>query len=352
MATFRPTADLYDRIGRIWLITAGLMVLLACARWLQVFAGIDLGVPAERNGVDTAIRVLDGPYAFFLAGPLLLTVPFWLRRGQARWVRWLGVLLLVVVIVLDRRTVWLAILVGVAVLLLRGRRLGRRAIALVVAASIVTVLAFAGDVLARDQAPPGTVTSTGTRRLADRGLVGPRRQLVGEPGELARGRAVRQWVHPHGGRARNQRHPHNFYIETMIRAGLGGLIALIALTVGLLRRVWRVPVGGVGAVRPRHAGPAAGHAGDLVPHVGPRSRTGDRHRHRHRRRRRRGQGSNGTALADAHRRAGTTPEGPGSRCRTRRGAADRIRRPGTPPPRPRVTSPRRRAGGRRPGHPD
>ena len=77
MATFRPTADLYDRIGRIWLIAAALMVLLACVRWLHVFAGIDLGVPAEIYGVDTEIRVLDGPYAFFLAGPLILTVPFW-----------------------------------------------------------------------------------------------------------------------------------------------------------------------------------------------------------------------------------------------------------------------------------
>ncbi len=37
MATFRPTADLYDRIGRIWLMAAVLMVLLACVRWLQRF---------------------------------------------------------------------------------------------------------------------------------------------------------------------------------------------------------------------------------------------------------------------------------------------------------------------------
>jgi hypothetical protein len=45
-------------------------------------------------------------------------------------------------------------------------------------------------------------------------------------------------------------HPHNFYIETMIRAGLGGLIALIALTFGLLCRLWRVPVRGMGLFDP------------------------------------------------------------------------------------------------------
>ena len=250
MATFRPTADLYDRIGRIWLMAAVLMVLLACVRWLQVFAGIDLGVPAEINGVDTKIRVLDGPYAFFLAGPLLLTIPVWLRRGQPRWVRWLGVVLLVVLIALDRRTVWLAIFVGLAVLLLRGRRLKPRAVALVAAASIVIVLAFAGDVLARDQSPPGTVTSTGTVTwriegwsiLVDRWSESPVNWFVGQPSGSGYARTVE-------GSDFNS-NPHNFYIQTVIRAGMGGLIALIALTVGLLRRLWRVSVGGVGLFDP------------------------------------------------------------------------------------------------------
>ena len=250
MATFRPSTELYDRIGRIWLGTAVLMSLLACVRWLDVFGGIDLGVPAERNGVDTAVRVLDGPYAFFLAGPLLLAVPFWLRRGQARWVRLLGAALLVVVIVLDRRTVWLAILVGIAVLLLRGRRPSARAVALVVAASVVTVLVFAGDVLTRDQAPPGTVTSTGSvtwrvegwSDLVDSWSASPVSWLIGEPFGSGFARVVEG--------SNVDAHPHNFFIETMIRAGLGGLIALLALTIGLLRRLWRVPVQGTGLLDP------------------------------------------------------------------------------------------------------
>jgi hypothetical protein len=250
MATFRPTADLYDRIGRIWLMAAALMVLLACVRWLRVFAGIDLGVAAEINGVDTAVRVLDGPYTFFLAGPLLMAVPFWLRRGQARWVRWLGAVLLVVVIVLDRRTVWLAILVGLAVLLLRGRRLRARGVALVVAASVLTGLAFAGDVLGRNQSPPGTVTSTGSvtwriegwSDLVDSWSESPVNWIIGEPFGSGFARTVDG--------SEVDAHPHNFYIETMIRAGLGGLIAMLALTVGLLRRMWRVPIGGVGLFDP------------------------------------------------------------------------------------------------------
>jgi O-antigen ligase len=36
-------------------------------------------------------------------------------------------------------------------------------------------------------------------------------------------------------------HPHNFYLETMLRSGVIGLVALIALTAGLLRALWRTP---------------------------------------------------------------------------------------------------------------
>jgi hypothetical protein len=250
MATFRPTSDLYDRIGRAWLIASILMVLLACARWVQLFGGINLGVPAEIYGVDTAIRVLDGPYGFFLTGPLLLTVPFWMRRGRRRWVRWLGAVLLIVVVVLDRRTVWVAVLIGVAVLLLRGRRVGPRAIALVVAASVVTLLAFGADVLARDQAPPGTLTSTGSvswrvegwSDLVDSWSATPLHWLIGEPLGSGFARVVDG--------SEVTAHPHNFYIETMLTAGIGGLIALLALTVGLLRTVWRVQVTGPGLLAP------------------------------------------------------------------------------------------------------
>lgn len=244
MATFRPAPDLYDRMGRIWLVAAGVMMLLACVRWLHVFAGINLGVPEESNGVDTAIRVLDGPYAFFLAGPLLLTLPFWRRPGRRRWIRRMGLVLLVVLLALDRRTVWLAILLGVAVLVLRGRRLRTRAVMLVVAAFVVATFAFAGDVLVRDQSPDGSVTSTGSvtwrvegwSDLVDSWSESPMNWLVGKP--FGSG-----FVHTVDGTVINAQ-PHNFYIETMIRAGVGGLIGLLALTLGLLRRLWRVPAAG------------------------------------------------------------------------------------------------------------
>jgi O-antigen ligase len=244
LSTFRPDAARYHRIGRVWLFTAVGMVLLACLRWLAVFAGVDVGIPAERYGVDTATRVLDGPYTFFLAGALVLALPSWLRRGQARWIRWLAVVLLVCVAVLDRRTVWLAVLVGAAVLLLRGRRVGPRTVALLAAASVVTAVAFVADVAVRDEGRPGADAadaSTGTMVWRIEGwsdLVtsyseSPVNWIVGRPFGSGFARTVEG--------SDVQSHPHNFYLETMIRAGIGGLAALVALTFGLLRRLWRIP---------------------------------------------------------------------------------------------------------------
>ena len=43
-----------------------------------------------------------------------------------------------------------------------------------------------------------------------------------------------------------QAEPHNFYVMTLLRAGVAGLLALIALTVGLLRALWRAPPSGGG----------------------------------------------------------------------------------------------------------
>ena len=104
--------------------------------------------------------------------------------------------------------------------------------------------------LARDQSPPGTVTSTGSVTWRIEGwsdLVAswsesPVNWFVGKPFGSGFARTAEG--------VKIDAHPHNFYIETMIRAGVGGLIALIALTVGLLRRLWRVSVGGVGLFDP------------------------------------------------------------------------------------------------------
>src|SRR6266545_3835250 len=242
-ATFPPSAWLSDRIGRIWLAAAGVMVALVTLRWLDVFAGVHLGVPAEEFGNDTAIRVIDGPYTFFLATAAVLTLPAWVQHGRrARRLRWLSMLLLLFVMLLDRRTVWLAMLVGVVVLLLRNRRFGRRALAMLAGAAIVTSLVFVAfpgsgsdqEPLARSATSTGTLTwrVDGWSELLSSWSENPANWLVGRPFGSGFERRVEG--------SQVDSHPHNFYIETMLRSGVAGLLALIALTAGLLRALWRL----------------------------------------------------------------------------------------------------------------
>jgi multisubunit Na+/H+ antiporter MnhC subunit len=240
-ATFPLSISLNDRIGRLWLIMTIPMMLLVTLRWLAVFAGIDLGVPAEKFGNDAAIRVIDGPYNFFLAHAFVLTIPAWLRGEQARWLRWTSVMALLYVLVLNRRTVWLAILVGVAVLMLRDRRLGRRAMALVVLGAMVTVVAFVALGGLQEGSQPLVKSGSGNLSWRVEGwseLVGawsqsPTNWAVGQPFGSGFARQVEG--------SETTSHPHNFYIETMIRTGVAGLLAILALTAGLLGALWRTP---------------------------------------------------------------------------------------------------------------
>ncbi|HEV8164029.1 MAG TPA: O-antigen ligase family protein [Actinomycetota bacterium] len=251
-ATFPPAVGLYDRIGRIWLAMTIPMMLLVCARWLAVFAGVDLGVPAEKYGADAAIRVIDGPFNFFLAHAFVLSVPVWLRGQQERWIRWTSVLLLLFCLVLNRRTVWLAIVVGVAVLMLRDRRLGRRALVLVALGGVLTAVAFVWLGGLQESSEPVVQSGSGNLSWRVQGwseLVtawsrSPTEWAIGQPVGSGFARQVE------GVQTNTQYGPHNFYIEILVRTGFVGLVALVVLTVGLLRALWHTPSRDTGLLGP------------------------------------------------------------------------------------------------------
>ncbi len=244
-ATFPPSARLAGRVVQLWLATSVPLMVLVCLRWLATFAGIDLGVPAEQFGADAAIKVLNGPYTFFLANAALLTMPSWqLRDERARRLTRLGMLLLLFVVLLDRRTVWLTMIIGIAVLTVRGRQLRRRTVAIVVGTVLLTVAAFVA-LGGSSGEEPVTTSATGTGTLDWRiqgwselleGLSnGPTQWLIGEPLGSGFSREVQG--------SEVQAEPHNFYVTTLLRTGVVGLLALMALSLGLLRALWRTPPG-------------------------------------------------------------------------------------------------------------
>ena len=249
-ATFAPSATLNDQIGKLWLAMSIPMMILVCLRWLDTLAGINLGVPAEQFGADAAIKVLNGPYTFFLANAALLTVPFWQGRDKrGRRLLRLGTVLLLFVVLLNRRTVWLTMIIGIAVLMVRGRRLRRRAVAMVIGGVLLAVAAYVAlggssgeDSALRPAAGTGTLDwrIQGWTELLEGMSNRPMEWLIGEPLGSGFTRVVQG--------LEVQAEPHNFYVTTLLRAGVVGLLALVALTFGLLRALWRVPPGGGGGL--------------------------------------------------------------------------------------------------------
>jgi O-Antigen ligase len=251
-ATFPVSIRLYDRIGRIWLAMTIPMMVLVCLRWLAVFAGVNLGVPASKFGADAAIRVIDGPFNFFLAHAFVLTIPAWtwMRRERDRWIRWVSVLLLVFCLVLNRRTVWLAIVVGVAVLMLRDRRLGRRALLLVALGGVMTVVAFVWLGGLQEGSEPVVKSSSGNLHWRVQGWSDLVTAWSRSPTEWAIGQPVGSGFTRQVEGIETQSGPHNFYIEIMIRTWVVGLVALIVLTAGLLRALWHTPARDAGLLGP------------------------------------------------------------------------------------------------------
>lgn len=251
-ASFPVSVRLYDRIGRIWLAMTIPMMLLVCLRWLAVFAGVDLGVPASKYGADAAVRVIDGPFTFFLAHAFVLTIPAWtwMRRERDRWLRWVSVLLLLFCLVLNRRTVWLAIVVGVAVLMLRDRRLGRRALVLVALGGVLTAVAFVWLGGLQEGSEPVVRSGSGNLSWRVQGWSDVVTAWSRSPTDWAIGQPVGSGFTREIEGTETNVHPHNFYIEVLIRTGVAGLVALIALTVGLLRAPWRTPARDAGLLGP------------------------------------------------------------------------------------------------------
>jgi O-antigen ligase len=258
-ATFPPSNRLNDRIGRIWLALSIPIMILVCLRWLANFAGINLGVPPAEFGADAAIKVLNGPYTFFLADAVILTVPFWqLQDRRSRRLTWLGALLLLFVVLLNRRTAWLTIVVGLAVIMVRRRRLRRRVVAMVVGAVLLTIAGYValGGSEGKEQIVATPAVGTGTLEWRIQGwseLLGglstdPVQWGIGEPLGSDFTREVQG--------SEVQAEPHNFYLTLLLRAGVVGLLALIALTGGLFRALWRIP-------------PPGGQDGLLAPGVFP-----------------------------------------------------------------------------------
>ena len=244
-ATFAPSSRLNDRIGQMWLALSIPMMILVCLRWLDTFAGINLGVPAAEFGEDAAIKVLNGPYTFFLADTVILTVPFWqlhgppleaadVARRAAPAVR--GAVEPAHGLAHDRSSGWQSSWCGDAASAAGWSRWSSAPSC----SPIAGYVALGGSegeeqTVARSAVGTGTLDwrIEGWSELLDGLSTDPVQWGIGEPMGSDFTREVQG--------SEVEAEPHNFYLAILLRAGVVGLLALIALTGGLLRALWRIP---------------------------------------------------------------------------------------------------------------
>ncbi|MFV1990598.1 MAG: O-antigen ligase family protein [Acidimicrobiales bacterium] len=227
------TLDIETRrgIANAWFWAGAAMAAVVVTRWVGRVSGTDLGIFDATY--DAAIRVLSGPQTMFVAsGAVVLLLGGIDTSGSAaRRERQMGAVLMVMAIILNRRTAWLALAVALAILLFRNRSAGRR-MAKVIAASVVILAASLGFILNSagelSSAAQG-VTDSGTLSWRVEGWAellqtqpqGPVDYLFGLPFGNGYARTIDGVTVTVS--------PHNFFIQTFLRSGIIGLGALMAV---------------------------------------------------------------------------------------------------------------------------
>lgn len=226
-STVGPAASVRSRIGRLWLWSGVVLAALAVVRWAVLAAGVPLG-GIFVNGDGDSLRVLVSDPAAFIALSFFIVAPALRNPGQKTYRR-IAVGLLAVAVLLQHRSVWVAIVLGLFVLMRRDPRLGRRfAIALVTAVIVGGTL-----VLTVFNNQPEELSSTATNAQTFGWRVEGWRQLIledgpSEPVEIISGKPFGYgWDRRVGGVLVADASPHSFWVEALLRLGVAGVAALI-----------------------------------------------------------------------------------------------------------------------------
>ena len=237
-STVEPRRELLDRIGRIWLFAAVSLSALAVLRWGALAAGVTQGMLASATG---DVRVLNAGQTFVIAVGAFLAFPL-LADSRRKTTRFLGPAMLVVVVLLQHRSVWVVAAAGTVYLLYRQRALAKHALAALVAAvAVLAVLVstvFYDDEEAATEQLTQSAQSTGTWEwrvegwaalLRDSGPEDPEELLVGRP----LGTGWERQLGPLGPTVDVS--PHNYYVSAFLRLGAIGLAAILFIYAFALR---------------------------------------------------------------------------------------------------------------------
>jgi O-Antigen ligase len=245
-ASFQTSESEFETAEKVWIAFAVALALLATVRWVSDAAGITSGPSWDMVGSGVKFRVLGSDQALGIASGLILLIDRSLRSGVSWGDKLLIGFLGAEVLVLQHRSVWAATAVGLLALFLLSKRSERKKLLVgaMWAASIGIVLSpfiLYGSLESVTSALLHSVEEVGARKSTISGRIegwdvlldqwrgfAAWEKVIGQPF----GGGYERYLAEYGRVIRDS--PHNYYVQTLLRAGVIGGVVLVSLLVSTL----------------------------------------------------------------------------------------------------------------------
>lgn len=250
LMTFQQlTAEQLDKILRVYMVAASVMVVLALFRWVAM--ALDLDIVRYWNEGGSSLRVFNAAQTFFLAQAFLIGLYAYLNKTGPIWWRTFLPILFVCIVMLQHRTVWAVTLASVAIIFLLAGKVRSKALSTFVLAGVLgtaVLLPFVagGQLDTVQQSLTHSVEEVGQKNstLAWRveswktlieqwAYGGPVVNMIGKPFGAGFSRYIAL------AQEELTQNPHNHYVYALLRVGLVGLLAMLAVYYMALRSMWK-----------------------------------------------------------------------------------------------------------------
>lgn len=249
LMTFQLTAEQLDKIVRVYMVAASVMVVLALFRWTAMALGLDIVRFWNEGG--GSLRVFNAPQTFFMAQAFLIGLYAYLNKTGPMWWRAFLPILFICIVVLQHRTVWAVTLASVAIIFLlsgrvRSKVLSTFVLAGVLGAAVVLPFVAGGKLDTVQQSLAHSVEEVGQKKstlmwrvqswqtlIEQWAYGGPVVNMIGKPFGAGFSRHIEL------AQEELTQNPHNHYVYALLRVGLVGLLAMLAVYFMALRSMWK-----------------------------------------------------------------------------------------------------------------
>lgn len=246
--SFRYDEARMRRIVNGWLACSVLLIGLACFRWTAEWMNLPMALSWRGTGAVAEFRVLPSGATLFLAQSFMILAYRVTASAASRWTWLAAFVLLATVIALQHRSVWIATMAGILALyvFMPGQvrlKLTKAALigAVLVGIPAIGLIAYG----ALDKLVYSVQQSAVTATDFERGTAGgrmygwnqlllqmrPADYILGKPF----GSGYERYEVPNA-RWKATYDPHNFYLQTLLRAGVIGLFLWLAIYFVAMKR--------------------------------------------------------------------------------------------------------------------